>query len=127
MKRQSMTTVALSITLLVLLLMATHAQANKASTAIQTPTVVERGSEVPITITVKHEGNNFFHYTNWVRVLADGKEIARWDFSATKKPESETFTRQVKYPVNGNVTITAEANCNTHGSTGPTTTTIAVK
>ncbi|WP_320042822.1 desulfoferrodoxin family protein [uncultured Desulfobacter sp.] len=59
------------------------------------------------------------HHVNWVVLKADGKEIARWDFSAFNRPESGTFSKEVDYTISGPVELTAEANCNMHGSTGP--------
>jgi desulfoferrodoxin (superoxide reductase-like protein) len=53
-------------------------------------------------------------------VKVNGKEVKRWEFSAGSLPESETFTREIDYTVEGDgtVTIEAEADCNIHGSAG---------
>jgi len=45
----------------------------------------------------------------------DGGEKARWDFSSNR-PEGETFTREVKVKVEGDLNIKAKASCNLHGS-----------
>jgi len=108
-------------------LYARSAFANKSSTSIDAPTTVPKGSEVIIRITVSHKGNSFLHYTNWLRVIVNQKEIARWDFSSGQRPETEVFTREVKLTALEPMEVTAEANCNLHGSAGPTTVKISVK
>ncbi len=109
-----------------LTLRAGTAFANKSSTSIEAPQVVQKGSEVIIRVTVSHKGNNFLHYTNWLRVMVNQKEIARWDFSSGQRPEAAVFTREVKINALENLEVTAIANCNLHGSTGPTTVSITV-
>ena len=94
--------------------------ADKSSIAIDVPEKVAKGTVVTIKLTITHSGNNFMHYTNWVYVKANGKEIGRWNFSWNNKPENEIFTREVTYTVEEPVTIEAEANCNQHGSKGIT-------
>jgi len=101
--------------------------ANKSSISLTAPESVSKGTEVTIKVNVTHSGNNMFHYTKWVYVKVNGKEIARWDFSATKTPESENFTKEIKYTVNEPVQIEAEANCNIHGSTGISKASITLK
>jgi desulfoferrodoxin (superoxide reductase-like protein) len=101
--------------------------ANKSSTSIEAPPIVQRGSEIVVKIQVNHKGNNFLHYTNWLRVLVNQKEVARWEFSSGNRPEGEVFTREIKLKVTEDLEITAEANCNRHGSAGPTTFKISVK
>jgi len=103
------------------------ALANKSSTSIEAPQAVPKGSEAVIRVTVTHKGNSFLHYTKSLQVTANKKEIARWDFSASERPESENFTREVKLTVLEDTEITAEAHCNIHGSTGPATVKIAVR
>ena len=92
--------------------------ANKSSVSLTAPESVPKGTEVTIKVNVTHSGNNMFHYTKWVYVKINGKEIARWDFSAMNTPESENFTREIKYTVNEPAQIEAEANCSIHGSAG---------
>lgn len=92
--------------------------ADKSSVSIDAPDTAEKGSEIIIKITVTHNGNNLFHHTDWVYIKVNGSEIARWDFKFNDLPENEVFTREVKYTVQGPLTIEAEANCNLHGSKG---------
>jgi desulfoferrodoxin (superoxide reductase-like protein) len=80
---------------------------------------VAKGSEATIKLSITHSGNSFFHYTEWVAVKANGKEIARWDYSMTNRPEAANFVREVKIPITEATEIVAEANCNLHGSQGP--------
>ena len=101
--------------------------ASKSSVSLTVPESVPKGTEVTISVNVTHSGNNMFHYTNWVYVKVNGKEIARWDFSMTNTPESENFTREIKYTVNEPAQIEAEANCNIHGSTGITKAGVSLK
>jgi len=101
--------------------------ANKSSVSLTAPESVAKGTEVTIKVNVTHSGNNMFHYTNWVYVKINGKEVARWDFSATKTPESENFTKEIKYTANEPAQIEAEANCNIHGSTGISKASITLK
>jgi desulfoferrodoxin (superoxide reductase-like protein) len=103
------------------------ALANKSSTSIEAPQTVAKGSEVMIRVTVRHKGNNFLHYTNWLQVVVNRKEIARWDFSWNQRPEAEVFTREVKLTALEDMEIITEANCNIHGSTGPATFKISVQ
>lgn len=100
--------------------------ANKSSTSIEAPSRAPKGSEVTIRVTVHHKGNNILHYTNWLSVKVNQKEVARWDFTSTNRPESEVFTREVKLTASEDMEVSAEANCNLHGSTGPSVAKIAV-
>jgi len=108
-------------------LYARSAFANKSTTSIEAPQTVQKGSEATIRVTVTHRGNNFIHYTNWLKVSANQKEIARWDFSSGRRPEAEVFTREVKLNALEDMEVVAQANCNIHGSTGPATVKISVK
>jgi desulfoferrodoxin (superoxide reductase-like protein) len=101
--------------------------ANKASTSIEAPQSVPKGSEVTIRVTVTHKGNSFLHYTKWLQVIANRKEIARWDYSWSQRPESEVFTKEITIKALEDLEVTAEAHCNIHGSTGPTNLNISVK
>ena len=87
--------------------------ANQSSVSLEAPKSVERGTEITIKVHVTHSANNFFHYTKWVSIKVNGEEIARWD---DKRPEAKNFTREIKYIVNDDVIIQAEASCNIHGS-----------
>lgn len=101
--------------------------ANKSSTSIEAPQTAQRGSEIVIKIHVNHKGNNFLHYTNWLKVLVNQKEIARWEFTSSQRPEGEVFSREIKIKAMEDLEVTAEANCNIHGSAGPTPIKILVK
>lgn len=103
------------------------ALAGKSAVTIEAPSEVTKGTEAAIKLHVTHSANNFFHHTNWVKVQANGKEIARWEYSGSKLPEGENFTKEIKVLVNDDMEIVAEANCNIHGSAGPAKKRISVK
>ena len=109
-----------------LLLAAGPARADKSAAAIQVPTSAAAGSKISVEIIITHNGNNLLHYTKWVRVTVNGAEAARWDFSWNRRPESETFSREISLPVAGPLTIEAEAGCNIHGSAGTARATVAL-
>jgi desulfoferrodoxin (superoxide reductase-like protein) len=92
------------------------AWANKAETKIEVPQSAPRGSEITIRVTVIHSANNFFHHVEWLWVQMNGKEIDRWEYSATNLPESATFTKEIKYVVDGDLEFKGKASCNLHGS-----------
>lgn len=110
-----------------ILLAAQTGFADQSSVAISAPETAAKGSEVTVKLTITHSANNFFHYTNWVYLKVNGKEFSRWDFSSGNRPEAAVFSREVKIPVNGPIELMAEANCNMHGSKGPTNRKIAIK
>ncbi len=101
--------------------------ANKAATSIEGPTSVAKGTEVTLRVTVTHNGNSSSHHTEWLKVTANQKEIARWDYTGDKRPESAEFTKEIKIKVVEDTEIVAEASCNKHGSRGPATHKITVK
>ena len=103
------------------LMTASTVWANKAETRLEVPDSAAKGSEITIKITVIHSANSFFHHVEWAWIQVDGKEIARWDFSSSHLPESETFTREIKTKVEGNMEIKAKASCNLHGSANEAT------
>ena len=115
------------ISLLFLLLNTSNALADKSAVTIEAPDVVVKGSEVVIKIHVSHSANNLFHYTDWVSVKANGREIGRWEYSMTKRPDEANFTKEIKITVNEDLVIEAKANCNLHGSAGAVTKKISVK
>ncbi|MBM4350105.1 MAG: hypothetical protein FJ106_09510 [Deltaproteobacteria bacterium] len=117
----------LSIPFFFLALRTGVAFANKSSTSIEAPQTVQKGSEVMIRVTVTHKGNSFIHYTKSLQVVANKKEIARWDFTSGQRPESGVFTKEIAIKAMEDLEVTAEANCNIHGSTGPTTVKISIK
>jgi len=103
----------------IIMLAAGSAEANKSSVVIEQPVQFNESGKAVIKCTVTHSGNNFLHHTEWLRVSADGTEIARWDYSWKSKPESAIFTREITVDAAAPVAIEAEASCNIHGSKGP--------
>jgi len=97
------------------------AWANKAETKIEVQESAAKGSEITIKMTVTHNANSFFHYTEWLWVQVNGKKVARWDFSSSNRPENEIFTREAKVKVEGDLDIKAKASCNLHGSANEAT------
>lgn len=104
--------------LFVLLCGRKNSWANKAEAKIEFPEGAARSPEIPIRVTVIHNANSFFHHVEWVWIKFNETEIARWEFTATKRPEGETFTREIKFRVEGEGEIKAKASCNMHGSAG---------
>ncbi len=92
--------------------------ATKAETKVEGPESAAKGTEMTIRVTVIHSANNFFHHIEWLWIKVNENEIARWDFTAGNKPEGATFTREIKYKVEGDMEIKAKASCNLHGSAG---------
>jgi len=92
------------------------AWANKAESRLEVPESAAAGSEAVIRLTVIHSANSFFHHVEWAWIQVNGKEVARWDFSSSNLPESETFSRTTKVKTEGNMEIKAKASCNLHGS-----------
>ena len=113
--------------LCLLLWASTAALANKTAVSLDGPESAAAGTEITLTVTVSHRGNSAFHYTNWIVVKVDGEEIARWNFKSSERPESENFTRELKYTVEKTVEITTQGNCNIHGSEGPAVLKITVE
>ena len=116
-----------SIALFFLLLNISYALADKSAVKIEAPDKTVKGSEVVIKVYVTHSANSFFHYTDWVSIKANGKEIGRWDYSMTRRPDEANFTKEIKITVNEDLVIEAKANCNLHGSAGVVTKRISVK
>ncbi len=110
----------------VFVLAAAPAHADKSTAAIEAPKSAAAGSMIPVKIIVTHDGNSFMHYTKWARVMINGAEAARWDFTWNGRPESETFSREITVTVSGPLTIEAEAGCNVHGSRGVARATVAL-
>jgi len=118
---------ALALLLIVLLLPAANALANKSAVAIVAPDAVEKGAVITIKLNVTHSANNMFHHTNWLYLVANGKEVARWEFGPFSLPESADFTREFKLVVDGPVQLEAQSNCNIHGSAGKVFHTVNLK
>ena len=123
------TTVNLSLMFLVMiiLLYGQEAFADKATTSIEVPENITKGSEITIRVTVTHNANNFIHYTKWLQIMINGKEVARWDYTAGNRPEGAKFTKEIRYNVEGDIEIKAEASCNIHGSAGPSIAKVLVR
>ena len=100
------------------------AWANKAESRLEVPESAAKGSETIIKLTVSHSANSFFHHVEWAWIQVNDKERARWDFSSSNLPESETFSRTVKVKIEGNLEIKAKASCNLHGSANEAVATI---
>ena len=115
------------IALFLFLLNTSNVLANKSAVKIEAPDEVVKGSEVVIKVLVSHSANSFFHYTDWVSVKANGKEIGRWEYSMSERPDGANFTKEIKVTVNEDLVIEAKANCNLHGSAGAETKKISVK
>ena len=92
--------------------------ANIPTVTIEAPSSAAKESEVTIKIHVAHNSDNFLHYVNWAYISINGKEVARWDFTSSSRPEGNNFSREVKFTVTAPLEIAAEANCNMHGSKG---------
>jgi len=117
----------LCVCLVMILTLETHAFANKTTVSIQAPAEVPKGSEVLIQVTATHSADNPLHYTEWLYIMMNGKEIARWNYTAFNRPGSETFTKEIKFIAAENMEIKAEGSCNLHGSAGPAILKISVK
>jgi len=101
--------------------------ANKSAVTLEAPDQAAKGTEITVKIHVIHSANNFFHHTNWVKVMVNGKEAALWEYSATNLPEGAKFTKEIKLKIDEPTEIVAEANCNLHGSQGPAKLMIGLK
>jgi len=123
-----MKTIALGMMILtVLFVQIGPALADKSATSIEGPAQVEKGAEVTLRITVTHNANSSSHYTEWLKVSANKNEIARWEFTADKRPEGAQFTKEIKIKVTEDTEVVAEASCNRHGGRGPATHKIILK
>jgi desulfoferrodoxin (superoxide reductase-like protein) len=112
--------VALGILILaILLLQVGPAVANKSATSIEGPISVAKGTEVTLRVNVRHSSNSSSHYTEWLKVTANKKEVARWDYSKDKRPEAAEFTKEIKIKVIEDTEIIAEASCNITGAEAP--------
>jgi desulfoferrodoxin (superoxide reductase-like protein) len=101
--------------------------AGKSVASIEAPETARKGSEITIKVTVTHSANSMFHYTQWLKVMANQKEIARWDYTSGNRPEAAVFSKEIKVNALEDLEVTAEASCNMHGSAGPATAKISVR
>ena len=113
--------------LAIFLLQINVALANKTEASIDGPTHASKGSEVTLRITATHNANTASHFTEWLKVTANKKEAARWDYTKDSRPEGAVFTKEIKIKVTEDTEIVAEASCNNHGSKGPAKHKIIVK
>ena len=113
--------------LAIVLFQASGALANKAESAIEGPAMAAKGSEVILRITVTHNANTATHYVEWLKATANGKEVARWDYTKDNRPEGAAFVKEVKVKVMEDTEIISESSCNNHGSKGPAKHKITVK
>jgi desulfoferrodoxin (superoxide reductase-like protein) len=116
-----------TMAIIIAFLSASAVFANQTSVKIDVPASAEKGSVITIKINVSHNANSYFHYTDWVYVKVNGKEVGRWDFTRDTRPDNENFTREVKVTVDGPLTIESEGHCNIHGSAGVTQAKVATK
>ena len=124
MKRMA-TVVVLSV--LVLCVSAGMATANQSSVAMEAPQTVQKGAELTIRVTVTHSANTSLHYTEWLKLTVNQKEVARWDYTSNTRPEAAVFTKEITLKAEENMEITAQASCNNHGSKGPGTVKVTVR
>jgi desulfoferrodoxin (superoxide reductase-like protein) len=115
------------VLLVILLFQGGIASANRSEASIEGPTQADRGSEVTLRITATHNANTASHYTEWLKVTANQKEVARWDYTKENRPEGAVFTKEIKIKLTEDTEIVAEASCNNHGSRGPAKHKIMVK
>ena len=113
--------------LVVLFIWANTSLADKSGITISAPEAVAKGSEALVKLTITHSANSFFHYTNWVHAKVNGKDTFLRDYSMTNRPPAANFSLEFKLVVNQPLEITAEANCNMHGSKGPANWKISLK
>jgi desulfoferrodoxin (superoxide reductase-like protein) len=103
------------------------ALADKSVATIEGPANAAKGSEITLKVTVTHSANSAAHYTEWLKVTVNDKEIARWNYTSSQRPDAAVFTKEVKMKVLEAVEVKAESNCNVHGSKGPSILKISVK
>ncbi len=125
--KQIKTSLFLIAILLMGLYMADSVYANIPTVAIEAPESAANGSEITIKVTVTHSANNIFHHVDWLYIMVNGREVERWEYSWNKRPPDATFTKEIKYKVNGPLEIKAEAHCNMHGSKGPVVVNVKVQ
>jgi desulfoferrodoxin (superoxide reductase-like protein) len=104
---------------LILLFVSPSLWANKTSVEVKAPAQVKKGSEITIVVTATHKGNSKAHFTDWVTIKQDGKEIKKWEYNKNALPSSAIFTVEYKITVTADCTIEAQGHCNLHGSAGP--------
>lgn len=91
---------------------------NKTSVKISTVKKAAKGSEVTVTISVSHNTNSPSHFTDWVYLKINSKEVKRWTYTRTALPASANFTLTFKFILTSNSSIEVMGDCNLHGSAG---------
>ena len=100
---------------------------NQPTVTIEAPAKVPRGSEITIRITIDHSANDPIHHVQWVQVLVNYQVVVWREYSLFNLPEDYTFRIEIKYTVNEDTEIRAEAACNFHGSRGATSFKVSAK
>lgn len=113
--------------LFVFVVLAAVGFANKTSVKVDAPAKAAKGEEMTVTINVMHNGNSKMHHTDWVTLSINGKEVKKWEYNPQNLPENGNFTVQYKFTPDTDATITAQGDCNLHGSAGPNTATVKVE
>ena len=87
----------------------------------------DKGDMVTVQVHVTHCCNNKDHHVNWVSFAINGHEMQRWVYEDDNLPPNPDFTVEYTFNIAKTSRLTAEANCNLHGSAGPATARIAVR
>jgi len=74
--------------------------------------------EIEIVINVTHSGNTRLHYTDWVVLTVNGKEVKKWEYDRSNRPDNENFTLKYTLVIEEESVIEAQGNCSLHGSSG---------
>jgi desulfoferrodoxin (superoxide reductase-like protein) len=109
-----------------LLVSGLNLMANKTSVSVKGPSTAKKGTEVTIIIDVTHKGNSKMHYTDWVTLKLNGKEIKKWEFTKEKLPEAQDFKLEYKMVLTEDGTFEAQGHCNLHGSAGAKTLSVKI-
>jgi len=119
--------IVLLMIIALLFLGAGSALANKATVRLEAPANAAQEEKITITLFVTHSANNFFHHTKMVKLIINGQEAARWEFSGMNLPEGAEFSRTFEYVLTGPITLESAAFCNMHGSSNTATATVGVQ
>jgi desulfoferrodoxin (superoxide reductase-like protein) len=103
------------------------AYANKTAVSIEVKSSAAKGSEVTVTIHVKHAGNTGMHYTEWVWLKINGQEVKRWTYNKTVLPPAGKFVLTYTFTLNEESLIEVQGYCNLHGSKGIVSAKVAVE
>ena len=115
------------ITFFVFLLLSTSSFANKTAVKITAPEKAQKGTEITVKIEVTHMGNTSGHHTDWVWIKVNGEEIKKWEYTKKNLPDNQNFTLEIKIKAEATMEISAEGNCNRHGSKGEDKVTVMVE